>query len=350
MKIAIIFTALAEVSSILVFRNLIEELTKIEGNEIDLYYFDVKATFIISCYSQKISFFQSLPNYEYDIVHTTGIRPDLYIFLNKKKFPTNTKFISTIHSFIGVDLSNKYNPFISFLATKIWLHILKYHDVIVVLTKSAREHYSLRIKNVIKVINNGRTPTIFPEFINSDVDILQEKKNNYKIIATHAVISPIKGLDVVIKALQNLPNYIFIIFGNGIDISRLKKLAIACHVSERCLFMGHRKSIEYYFRYYDLYVMPSLSEGFPLALLEAVSNKTPCLTSDIETFKEIFTENEVPKFKVGNVLDFQKKVLNFEDKDYREKIIFNAYERYAECYTNEIMGSNYMKLYSEIIK
>ena len=348
MRIAIVFTALAEVSSILVFRNLIEGLTKISGLEIDLYYFDVKSNFKVLCPSKQIKFFQDLPTHQYDIVHSTGIRPDLYIFLNRKKFPKHTKFITTIHSFIGKDLANKYNSLVAIIATKFWLFILKYHHVVVVLTNCAKTHYLKKINNEIRVINNGRSLSLNPTFLKSDVEIILEAKKNYKIIATHAVITKIKGLDVVVRALKYLPNYIFIVFGNGDDVLRLKKLAHSLGVSDRCLFMGRRKCIESYFQYYDLYVMPSLSEGLPMALLEAVSNKTPCLTSNIATFQEIFTEDEVPKFLAGNEFDFKDKVLKFENSIYRDSVIQNAHDKYMQCYTNEVMCSNYLKLYTDL--
>jgi glycosyltransferase involved in cell wall biosynthesis len=95
--------------------------------------------------------------------------------------------------------------------------------------------------------------------------------------------------------------------------------------------------------------MPSLSEGLPLALLEAVSNRVPCLTSNIETFKEIFTENEVPKFETGNYSDFRDKVLKFEDNNFRISVINSAFKRYTNFYTNSVMCNNYLKLYNEIL-
>ena len=94
--------------------------------------------------------------------------------------------------------------------------------------------------------------------------------------------------------------------------------------------------------------MPSLSEGLPMALIEAVANKVVCLCSNIPTFKEIFSEDEVLKFKLGDVDDFIEKVFILEDAELKEQMIALAHEKYISFYTAEVMASNYLKLYREM--
>jgi len=347
MRIAFIITALANQGSISVFKELISQLTK-QVIELDLFYFDEKIENNFDCEKYRISFSTSLKDNNYDIVHSTGIRPDLYVWLNKKKFPKKTKFITTIHSFIRKDFTNEYNWLISAIASNLWYRIISAHDRVAVLTNDAKLYYSKLLSLPIYVVNNGRTCISNNDIATEDEVLLRGIASKFKILGTHAKISKIKGLNLVIDSLVKLTDYAFVVIGQGKDLDELKANALRLGVEERCFFLGFRTNITPFFRFYDIYVMPSLSEGLPMALIEAVANKVVCLCSDISTFKEIFSEYEVMKFELGNVDDFIKKVFKLEDIKLKEQMIALAHEKYLSSYTAEVMASNYLKLYMEM--
>src|SRR5665647_3488542 len=53
----------------------------------------------------------------------------------------------------------------------------------------------------------------------------------------------------------------------------------------------------HYLKYFDFFIMPSRSEGFGLALIEAIQQKIPVICSDVAVFRELFHEDEVTFFK-----------------------------------------------------
>lgn len=348
-RVAIILTALVKQGSITVFQELIRHLAKKDFIQVDLYYFDSRVDITVDCPIQRITFKGELPTYNYDVVHSTGLRPDIYVFLNKKKFLKKTKFLTTIHSFIRKDLNNEYNSIVSSVASFFWYKILKVQDVVVVLTESAKEYYKNLLSSKLVVVNNGRTVIQDYNTPHEDVEKLMVLVHKYKIIGTHAKITHIKSLDTVIKALPKLPEYAFVVIGKGRDLDQLVSLAKKIGVSERCLFLGFRSNILPYFQYYDIYTMPSLSEGLPMALIEAVANKIPCLCSNIDTFQELFNDEEVLKFKVQNVDDYVNKVMELSNSLIRNRLAENAFERYKGLYTGEVMTENYIKLYESLI-
>ena len=73
----------------------------------------------------------------------------------------------------------------------------------------------------------------------------------------------------------------------------LLDLADRLGVRDRVCIAGYKKNAYQYLPYYDIYVMSSRSEGFPLSLLEAMIYKRNIVCSDIPIFKEILSENEV---------------------------------------------------------
>jgi len=349
MRIAFILTALVNQGSISVFKELITHL-KPKDVVVDLYYFDEKIENDIDCNKQRISFSKSLPTYDYDIVHSTGIRPDLYVYLNKRKFSAKTKFLTTIHSFIRKDFNNEYNRVVSFLASNFWYKILGAQDKIVVLTNDAKSYYSKLLSSPISVVNNGRTNVENNLISDEDSWLLTQLGKKYKIIGTHAKISKIKGLEIVIQSLVILKDYVFVVVGKGKDLPELKLLAEKLAVQDRCIFLGYRSNIIPFFKFYQVYVMPSRSEGLPMALIEAVANRVPCLCSDIPTFKEVFSDEEVLKSPLGDVDEFTRKIIELENPQTRESLVDNAFDKYLSSYTGEVMADNYYALYSKILR
>ena len=91
-----------------------------------------------------------------------------------------------------------------------------------------------------------------------------------------------KGFDETIEALVRLqsriPELNYLIVGDGDDRLRLEQLARARGVSDRVIFAGYVPEAEKvsYFRLADVYVMPSRSEGFGIAYLEALACGLRC--------------------------------------------------------------------------
>ena len=86
-----------------------------------------------------------------------------------------------------------------------------------------------------------------------------------------------KGHDRVIRTLPRLleqhPETIYLIVGDGDDRPRLESLAIECGVMKNVQFTGSVPSEELpdYFRLADVFVMPSVAEGFGIVFLEAMA-------------------------------------------------------------------------------
>ena len=98
-----------------------------------------------------------------------------------------------------------------------------------------------------------------------------------------------------------------------------------------------------YFRYFDFFVMPSRSEGFGLALIEAVQQKVPVICSDIEVFKELFNCDEVTFFKLedrSSLIEAMKAA-----KETGRGKVDLAYARYQNNYTDRHMAKRYYELY-----
>jgi len=98
---------------------------------------------------------------------------------------------------------------------------------------------------------------------------------------------PIYGLDVLargfVQAAQTIPQLRLVMLGNGSLASRLRSIFSDGQVLERVVFPGQIKQndLPRYYRYADLYISASHSDGTSISLLEAMACGCPVLVSDI---------------------------------------------------------------------
>ena len=92
-----------------------------------------------------------------------------------------------------------------------------------------------------------------------------------------------KRIDLVIKAmpaiLRHAPDAFFVVVGHGGDRSRLEKLAQETSVADRVIFAGFiaDELLPSYYDACDLFVLPSLREGFGIVFLEAMHHAKACV-------------------------------------------------------------------------
>jgi phosphatidylinositol alpha-1,6-mannosyltransferase len=108
-----------------------------------------------------------------------------------------------------------------------------------------------------------------------------------KVLMTVSRLSSLeryKGHDRVIRTLPRVlkqrPDTIYLIVGDGDDRPRLESLAVECGVTKNVLFTGSvpPEELPDYFRLADVFVMPSVAEGFGIVFLEAMATGIPVIS------------------------------------------------------------------------
>ena len=105
-----------------------------------------------------------------------------------------------------------------------------------------------------------------------------------------------KGHNLLLKALSleglKSKNFVLLLAGDGPAETQLKDLCMELGIQEKVKFLGRRSDIRDIVGCSDLFILPTINEGFGIVILEAMALKIPCVASDIDGIKEII-DNDV---------------------------------------------------------
>lgn len=242
------------------------------------------------------------------------------------KFFSKKKIIVTIH---GLDwqrakwggFATKYIKFGEKMAAK-------YADEIIVLSENVKMYFKDNYNRETNFIPNGVNK---PEI--KDVNIIKDKinlaKDSYILFLGRLV--PEKGIHYLIEAYNkiNTDKKLVIAGGSSDTDTYFNELKEKAKDNKNIIFAGfvQGEELEELYSNAYIYVLPSDLEGMPLSLLEAMSYKNCCLTSDIPECKTVMDDNGVT-FKKSDVNDLKEKLQYLVDNV--DKV--NKYKSEAQDY------------------
>lgn len=114
------------------------------------------------------------------------------------------------------------------------------------------------------------------------------------LIGTVGRLSPVKGHDRFLRAarliLDQEPNARFVIVGGGPLERELADLAAQLQIDQVCRLVGARSDVYDLMSAMDIFVLPSLSEGMPMAMLEAMALGTPTVATSVGGVPEVIRQ------------------------------------------------------------
>lgn len=115
------------------------------------------------------------------------------------------------------------------------------------------------------------------------------------VIAYCGSLIPRKNVDFLLREFcaASVPGGYLMLVGDGSETGRLKELAVSLGISGSVIFAGAREDRLDIIKSAGLFVLPSLHDDCPLALLEALALGIPCLASNKGGIPEILHNNEL---------------------------------------------------------
>ena len=191
---------------------------------------------------------------------------------------------------------------------------------------------------------------------NIDIDKKTKRRElqineNGPVIGLGVRLSEQKGIKYLLQAMPEIINSFqdisLVIAGKGELESSLKRQAAALGIEKNVFFIGPRLDMPELLKLFDLYVLPSLWEGLPMVLLEAMAAGCPIVATDVggnnKAIKNNFNGSLVsagdPELLATEIVQVLSK------NELKQKYILNSFEIFNKNFSAEIMTRKYEKLY-----
>jgi len=198
----------------------------------------------------------------------------------------------------------------------------------------------------IVTIRNGVDYQIFSGYSPTEARAELELHSEHFVVGVIARLIPEKGIECLLKAaglLKNImPNIRFIIVGDGPMRAQLQHYCRALHLEPYVRFLGFRQDVPKLMAGWDVFVLPSLSEGLSISVLEAMAAKLPVVVSDLPSMREIvvhgksgflFPPNDAPNLAAAiiKIAKDSRKARSMGEYNYQRVAQFFGIDKMIEA-------------------
>lgn len=133
----------------------------------------------------------------------------------------------------------------------------------------------------VRVVHNGIAMQTFERDSRLDLRRSLTGDEDRPIVLTLARLAEQKGIGYLIEAAARVPEALFAVAGDGPERAALEAKAHVLGLGDRVLFLGHRRDTPDLLASCDLFVLPSLYEGLPVSILEAMASAKPVVATAV---------------------------------------------------------------------
>lgn len=259
---------------------------------------------------------------KFDIVHTHGYFADIIGSVTSHLH--NIPHIATCHGFISNDINLKIYSMLDKLS-------LRFCDRIIAVSDQIRMELlgdGIRESNIITIAN-----AVENSLGEDEIAALRIEKRRQLAISKGEIIigyvgrlSGEKGIEYLIKAGAILrgknKSFKICIIGDGKERKELEKVSSKMGLEDFILFTGFLSDVERWYPAFDVFVLPSLTEGTPMALLEAMSHGLPVIASKVGGVPDIVKSGTNGLLvRPGNAPEIADAIyMLYEDENLRLKL------------------------------
>jgi glycosyltransferase involved in cell wall biosynthesis len=228
-----------------------------------------------------------------------------------------------------------------------------YHRIIAV-SEEVRRRYQAELgvpaRTLIVVPNAIRVPAAVPLPDAALRAKLVDGRPNF-VVLTPARLHPQKGHTYLLQAAALVPDATFVLAGDGPLRPALEAEARHLGIAGRCVFLGERRDVPALLAAADLFVLPSLFEGLPVSVLEAMAAERPVVGTAIGGTDEA-VESEATGLLVPprDPVALASAIRRLQaDPALARRLAVAARARVAGEFTAEATARQVMRIYDELL-
>jgi glycosyltransferase involved in cell wall biosynthesis len=142
-----------------------------------------------------------------------------------------------------------------------------------------------------------------------------------------------------------------VLAGAGPELGPLRAEARALGVEERTVFLGHRSDVAELLACCDMFVLPSLNEGLPLSVLEAMAACRPVVATNVGGTREAIIDGVngllVPPADPASLATAINRFL--ADTELTRTCAAAAYTRVTHDFSTTMMVERNARIYAELL-
>lgn len=239
-----------------------------------------------------------------------------------------------------------------------WLdaRALKHIDAVVAVNGRMLANLKLKKEGLrLFVVDNGipqRAHQCASSDLDKDVKGFCESKGF--IIGAIGRLSHEKGFNFLLEAVsilvKNSEDVKLVIIGEGVERERLEKLRDSLDLKERVSLPGYRPDAHKYLSFFDVFVLPSVTEGLPMTVLEAMQYEVPIIASSVGGIPDLLEGGNAGVLvqpKDSNAIAKAIGTLKI-DKAYASALAKKSKEAVKVKYSSERMAAEYLGIYNTL--
>ena len=172
------------------------------------------------------------------------------------------------------------------------------------------------------------------------------------VVGTAGRLSASKGMVFLLHAMVQMfeegTRFRLRIAGDGRERGSLEAFVSRHNLEQWVEFCGFVDDMPAFYKSIDIFILPSLTEGCPLTLLESMCSANAVIATDIGGVAELITDGEdgllVPPERPHAIAESVKKLLT--DPEYRTSLGRNAADRVRREFTLERQANSVMSIYT----
>ena len=239
-------------------------------------------------------------------------------------------------------------------------------DAVVLVNQAMRSHSQLKKLSGInfQVVNNGipvssETPESPPSCMAIQPFDHLTKKNidfcsNGFTLGSIGRLSDEKGFNFLIEALHALrqrgADVRLVIIGEGSQRPFLEKQISALGLDDYVFLPGYVRNAKQMISCFDVFVIPSLTEGLPISLLEAMQAQVPVVATAVGGMPEVLDHGRAGVLvDPGEPISLADEIMKyFLDPNLSRQTTVRAFERVNSSYNSRCMAEEYLRIYEKV--
>ena len=297
-------------------------------------------------YTKKIAD-KIIKDWNPDIIHIhSSLGEGLIGSRLKKKY--KKPLVVTLH---GEDITKHSKKMFSKQLTKF---TLKNADAIIPVSKFLENeirNLGIQNKKSFVIPMGAKTDRFKPK----DTNEMRKKLNlplNKKIILFVGHLVERKGVIYLVKAMSKIikkeKNSLCLVIGKGAEEGKLKKAASELGLNNAIKFLGQKTNEEVapYMNACDIFVLPSLNEGLPVVLCEALACGKPVVATAVAGTPELVTKDAGYLVMPKDPKDLEEKIIVALNKKWNKNKILER----AKLFSAKYCAEKVVEVYKELLK